>query len=207
MNRRPPAGLRPPPLLAAYGASRFHFAEPELSGLGVTTSTPGRNRSSQSLMFFGLPLRTTSVTTDPNGMPLLASVSQSAGDLAGLDQSVDVGLNREVHDVGRLSRHHAAGLIAGGAVGGDHLHAPALLGGIERRNHPAPAGFWDGVGDQSDAGVRLGQSRRRRWRHWRRHGTPRRGRQSASAPTTCRQRDALRIMLAFRCGTKIFGSR
>ena len=73
-------GLRvssPPLLLAAYGASRFHFAEPELNGLGVTTSTPGLSRSSQSLMPLGLPLRTTMVTTEPNGIPLCSLAFQS----------------------------------------------------------------------------------------------------------------------------------
>ncbi|COV49288.1 Uncharacterised protein [Mycobacterium tuberculosis] len=60
------------------------MAEPELSGLGVMTSIPGRNRSSQSLMFFGLPARTTNVTTDPNGMPLVASASQSLSTLPAL---------------------------------------------------------------------------------------------------------------------------
>ena len=52
------------------------------------TSTPGRNRSSQSLMFFGLPLRTTNVTTDPNGMPLVASVFQSLETLPALTNRV-----------------------------------------------------------------------------------------------------------------------
>ena len=68
----------PPLLLVAYGASRFHFAEPELNGLGVTTSTPGLSRSSQSLMPLGLPLRTTMVTTEPNGMPLYSLAFQLA---------------------------------------------------------------------------------------------------------------------------------
>src|ERR1700753_2123488 len=80
--------LLPPSLLAAYGASRFHFAEPELSGLGVMTSTSGRSRSSQSLMFFGLPLRTTNDTTDPNGMPLVASLFQSLETLPALTNRV-----------------------------------------------------------------------------------------------------------------------
>src|SRR6201986_5090331 len=77
MNSSPAWGSWPPTLLTTYGASRFHFAEPELSGLGVMTSTPGRSRSSQSLMFFGFPGRTTSVTTDPKGRPLVASLPQS----------------------------------------------------------------------------------------------------------------------------------
>ncbi len=46
------------------------MAEPELNGLGVTTSTPSFRRSSQSRIPLGLPSRTTIVTTDPNGMPL-----------------------------------------------------------------------------------------------------------------------------------------
>ena len=78
----------PPLLLAAYGASRFHLAEPELSGLGVTTSIPGCSRSSQSLMFFGLPLRTTNDTTDPNGTPWVASVFQSLATLSALTRRV-----------------------------------------------------------------------------------------------------------------------
>ena len=53
------------------------MALPELNGLGVTTSTPGLSRSSQSLMPLGLPLRTTMVTTEPNGIPLYWLAFQS----------------------------------------------------------------------------------------------------------------------------------
>src|ERR1700728_3984781 len=88
MKSRPACGSWPPLLLTAYGASRFHFADPELSGLGVMTSTPGRSRSSQSLMFFGFPGRTTRVTTDPKGMPLVASLSQSLETLPALTSRV-----------------------------------------------------------------------------------------------------------------------
>ena len=35
-------------------------------------------------MFFGLPLRTTSETTEPNGMPLVASAFQSLATLSAL---------------------------------------------------------------------------------------------------------------------------
>jgi hypothetical protein len=42
----------------------FHFAPPEVNGLGSITSTPGLTRSAQVLMFFGLPLRTMNVTTE-----------------------------------------------------------------------------------------------------------------------------------------------
>src|SRR3954469_19167797 len=47
----------------------FHFAEPELNGFGVSTCTPGRTRSFQPLMCFGLPLRTAKTTTVSAGMP------------------------------------------------------------------------------------------------------------------------------------------
>src|SRR4051794_33156244 len=47
----------------------FHFAEPELYGFGVSTSTPGLIRSSQPLMCFGLPLRTAKTTTVSAPMP------------------------------------------------------------------------------------------------------------------------------------------
>ena len=42
----------------------FHLAPPEVNGLGTITSTSSLVRSSQFLMFFGLPLRTTSTTTE-----------------------------------------------------------------------------------------------------------------------------------------------
>src|ERR1700756_2413693 len=52
---------------------------------------PGRSRSSQSLMFLGLPARTTSATTDPNGIPLVASVFQSLETLPALTNRVTSG--------------------------------------------------------------------------------------------------------------------
>src|SRR5580692_6094781 len=47
----------------------FQRALPEVEGFGVTTSTPGLIRSSQPVMFFGLPLRTTNTTTESDGKP------------------------------------------------------------------------------------------------------------------------------------------
>ena len=55
---------------ASYAAITFHFAEPELKGFGVTTCTPGRIRSFQPLMCFGLPLRTAKTTTVSAAIPL-----------------------------------------------------------------------------------------------------------------------------------------
>src|SRR5690242_8672513 len=54
----------------------FHFAAPEVNGLGVRTLTPGLSRSSQVWMFFGLPLRTTNETTERETRPLVAFWAQ-----------------------------------------------------------------------------------------------------------------------------------
>ena len=55
----------------------FQRAEPEEPGLGVMMPMPGLIRSSQDLMFFGLPLRTTKTTTDWLTMPLCSPAFQS----------------------------------------------------------------------------------------------------------------------------------
>ena len=55
---------------APYAASTFHRAPPEVSGFGVSTSTPGLIRSFQLLMCFGFPLRTTITTTERVTIPL-----------------------------------------------------------------------------------------------------------------------------------------
>ena len=56
----------------------FHFAEPEEAGFGVMILTPGLIRSSQVLMFLGLPVRTTITTTDWVRMPLVGVDFQSS---------------------------------------------------------------------------------------------------------------------------------
>ena len=48
----------------------FQRAPPEVNGFGVTISIPGRMRSFQDLIFFGLPSRTTKTTTESVTMPL-----------------------------------------------------------------------------------------------------------------------------------------
>ena len=76
-------------------------------------------------------------------------------DLAGLDQPGDVGLDREIHDVGRLAVHHAAGLVTGGAVGRGDRHALAFGGVGEGRDDLAPARLRHGIGHQGQGGVGL----------------------------------------------------
>ena len=56
-------------------ASAFQRAAPDEAGLAVTTPTPGLTRSSQPWMFFGLPLRTPSTTTEVDTMPLFGPSS------------------------------------------------------------------------------------------------------------------------------------
>ena len=53
-----------------YAAMMFQRAPPDVNGFGVTTSTPGRMRSFQLLIFFGLPSRTTKTTTEFVTIPL-----------------------------------------------------------------------------------------------------------------------------------------
>src|SRR4051812_25465284 len=54
---------------APYAAMMFHWAEPDVNGFGVTPLMPGRMRSDQVLMCFGLPLRTTIATTELETKP------------------------------------------------------------------------------------------------------------------------------------------
>ena len=48
----------------------FHWAPPEVNGLGVMTSMPSLRRSSQDWMFSGLPGRTAKTTTEFVRIPL-----------------------------------------------------------------------------------------------------------------------------------------
>ena len=95
----------------------FHFAAPDVNGLGVRTLMPGLSRSSQVWMFFGLPLRTMSETTDFDTRPLCALAAQSSDDQAGLDQARHVGREREGDDVGGQAGLDRAALVARGAEG------------------------------------------------------------------------------------------
>src|SRR3954462_11996165 len=56
----------------------FQRDPPEANGFGSITWTPGLVRSSQVLMFFGLPLRTAKTTTEFVTKPCAAPLSQPA---------------------------------------------------------------------------------------------------------------------------------
>ena len=113
----PACWFLPPSLLAAYGASRFHLAEPGAQRTRGDDLDAGLEQVVPVLDVLRLPLRTTSDhRTEQDalrdvGVPLRR-------DLAGLHQARDVGFDGEVDDVGGLAVHHGPGLVAGGAVGG-----------------------------------------------------------------------------------------
>ena len=54
-----------------------HFAPPEVNGFGTRTSVSSLIRSSQVLMFFGLPLRTMKTTTESVTKPSYSFLFQS----------------------------------------------------------------------------------------------------------------------------------
>src|SRR6266542_2262344 len=60
---------RPCRTWAPYAARMFQRAPPDVNGFGVITSMPGCNRSDQSWIARGLPMRTTSATTELVTMP------------------------------------------------------------------------------------------------------------------------------------------
>ena len=70
----------------------FQRALPEVDGFGVITSTPGLIRSSQPVMFFGLPLRTTNTTTESLEKPFSGFASQSADTIPSLTRRVMSGV-------------------------------------------------------------------------------------------------------------------
>src|SRR5947209_6405077 len=70
----------------------FHRALPEVEGFGVITSTPGLIRLSQPVMCFGLPLRTTSPTTESLEMPCSALASQLLATIPSLTSRVISGV-------------------------------------------------------------------------------------------------------------------
>ena len=111
----------------------FHFAAPEVNGLGVSTLMPGLSRSSHVWMPFGLPLRTMSETTDFDTMPLCGVGRPVRRDEPGLDQARHVGRERERDDVGGQAGLDRAALVARGAEGLGERHALARRGLAERR--------------------------------------------------------------------------
>ena len=139
----------------------FHLALPELKTLGVMTPTPGLTRSAHVVMCLGFPGRTMKLTMELVTMPLVGALVPRARDQAGLDQLGHVGLEREVHDVGRQPVDHRGGLGARGAEGGGDGHAAARLGGGEVLVEHRVGRLGRRVGHQADrAALRAGRQRR-----------------------------------------------
>ena len=129
----------------------FHFAPPEVNGLGVITSTPSFVRSSQVLMFLGLPLRVASTTTELVTKPSYSSLFQSARDLLGLDELVDVGRERQRDDVRLEAGLDGPGLVTGRAVGLLEADVLAVGGVLEGGNDLLVRLLRRRVGDEADA--------------------------------------------------------
>ena len=131
----------------------FHWAPPEVNGLGVMTSTSSFTRSSQVWMFLGLPLRTAKTTIELLTKPLVGPDAQFAVDDAGLDQAVDVRGQREGQHVGVEAGLDRAALVAGRAVG--LLEVDALAGGrrLEVRDDLLVDLARGRVADQGEGGV------------------------------------------------------
>ena len=140
----------------------FQRAPPEVNGFGVITWTPGLIRSSQVLMFFGLPLRVAMTTTESVIMPLYWSAFQLGGDQAGLDQPGDVGLEGERDDVGRRPDRDGAALVAGGAVRLRERDVLARGRGLERLDELRVGRLRSRVRDQRQQAAGKSRPRRRR---------------------------------------------
>src|SRR6516165_8073649 len=70
----------------------FQRALPEVDGFGVITSTPGLIRSSHPVMPLGLPLRTTSTTTESLEKPCSGFAFQSFDTIPSLTRRVISGV-------------------------------------------------------------------------------------------------------------------
>src|SRR5437588_7292279 len=70
----------------------FQRALPDVAGFGVITSVPGLIRSSQPAMCFGLPLRTTSTTSESEGVPFDPTTSQLLETIPPLTRRVTSGV-------------------------------------------------------------------------------------------------------------------
>src|SRR6516162_3584871 len=70
----------------------FHRALPEVDGFGVITSTPDLIRSSQPVMCLGLPLRTTSTTTESLENPFSGLAFQPLATIPSLTRRVTSGV-------------------------------------------------------------------------------------------------------------------
>ena len=110
----------------------FHCAPPEVSGLGVITTTSSRMRSSQPWMFLGLPGRTANDDDAVVDDALVLVLVPVGGHDAGLHQALDVRPQGERDDVGGQAGGDGAALVAGRAVGLLELDAGAGLGRLER---------------------------------------------------------------------------
>ena len=83
-------------------------------------------------------------------MPLVGVVLPVLGDQAGVDETLHVGLEGEVDDVGVEAALDRAALVTGGAVGRLERDALALVGPLELLEDRLVGGLQHGVADQAE---------------------------------------------------------
>ena len=139
----------------------FHWAPPEVNGLGVITSTPSPRRSSQVWMFSGFPGLTAKTTTEFGDHARVLVLVPVRVDEAGVDEAGNVGLEREGDDVGRQALLDGAPLLAGGCVGLLEVEALTFWRLLEGRDNLLVGLARSRVGDEGEgAAVPAGGTRR-----------------------------------------------
>ena len=144
------ASLLPCAIWLPYAAITFQRAPPEVNGFGVITWTPGLTRSSQPLMFLGLPLRTASTTTESVTMPLywlafqLLSTSplSTSRVMSGSSENSTTSAGQAAVDRAALVARRAVGLVEGDALALGRL--------LERRDQGRVRLLRRRVGDEAD---------------------------------------------------------
>ena len=160
----------------------FHWAPPEVSGLGVMTTTSSRMRSSQVCDVLGV------AGADGEGRrrccgrcPCARCRPSPAATMPGSTSRSTSGHSASATTSAGQARRHGAALVAGRAVGLLELDARARLGGLEQRDDLRVRLARRGVGDERQrAGRRLegrrrgvlgrrghGQGAEQRWPRWR----------------------------------------
>ena len=128
----------------------FHFAPPEVNGLGSSTSTSPVTRSSQPWMFSGLPLRTMNTTTESVTKPSCSFWFQLLVDQARVHEPGHVRLERELDHVGGQPALDRARLLARRRVGLVEAHRLALWRLVEGGDQLLVCLLGGGVGHERE---------------------------------------------------------
>ena len=144
------ASLPPAPTTWAQAARMFHFAEPDEAGFGRDDLDAGLDQVVPALDVLGVAL-TDHEGHDRGGDDALGLVVLPVlGDQAGVDETLHVGLEGEVHDVGVEAALDGAALVAGGAVRRLEGDALAVGGPLELLEDGRVGRLEHGEADQAE---------------------------------------------------------